>query len=54
MAQPSGLFDRTLDGVNRNEQEGQDPLSTNELKQRPLPVCMDIEMATEWAHLGGD
>ena len=56
MHQVTGPVEGTSDsGVLRKEKGFVDRSSTNDMsKPSADPVLLDVEMAIEWAHLGGD
>ncbi|HKY73466.1 MAG TPA: hypothetical protein VJL88_16210 [Nitrospira sp.] len=55
MRQPNGATERTFDPGVLNEKGFVDRSSTNETsKPASDHVLLNVEMAIEWAHLGGD
>jgi hypothetical protein len=57
MRQVTGPAEGASDsGVSRKEKGFLDRSSTNDPSKPPSadPVLLDVEMAIEWAHLGGD
>lgn len=54
MTQPSQLVEPGLNSENQNEQDMQILPALDRVKPCADPVCVNVEVAMEWAFLGGD
>ncbi len=54
MTQPSQLVESRLNSGNQNEQDMQILPALDRVKPCPDPVRVNVEVAMEWAFLGGD
>ena len=54
MTQPSRVVESRTNGANQSEQDTQTMPALELVKPLPDPVAVNVEIAMEWALLGGD